>query len=152
MADHGSIATLGNLTKSAGGLVQPSFFRGINCEAVSFTAGARNNVEGDPSQPCLELFGPGMWRFRWSFASGSRSISISVMQVSDSTPRPTLTVKANPDCGVNADVTGTAGSGVGWVTIGPVNITPTSSGAVWVELRSNYQAPESSFWDNIETT
>ena len=116
--------------------------------------GGKDTSEGDPAQPSLRLDAKGMWRFRWAVASGSRSVSINVKQAVNGSPRPTLVVKANPSIGVNSDVTGTAGSGTGWVTIGPVSITPSSDGAVWVELHNNYdsqvlQTP--CFWDHIVT-
>jgi len=81
-----------------------------------------------------------MWRFRWRVRTGARSIQVNVKQAVNISPRPSLIVKANPGIGINADVTGTAASNTGWVVIGPVNITPSSDGAVWVELWNNYDA------------
>lgn len=152
MADWGSIATLGNLVGTNNGITPPAYVRGIVSDSAFQTFGGKDTTEGDPSQPCLRLDARGYWRFRWSFSSGARSVSISVKQPDNQSPRPSLIVKANPDCGVNADVTGTAASGTGWVTIGPVNINPSSAGAVWVELHANYDAPSECYWDEIVTT
>jgi len=128
-------------------------FRGVICGDQSFIAGGRDNVEGNPAQPSLKMERLGKFRFRWIVTSGARTISVNVKQAINLTPRPTLVVKANSSIGVNSDVTGTAGSGTGWVTIGPVAINPSSSGAVWVELRANYDGQTCpSYWDNVVVT
>lgn len=152
MADWGSIGTKGNLVKSNYGITVPQYFRRIMIGFDSFSRGGKNTSEGDPSQPSLELIANGVWRFRWVVQSGTRGVSVNVKQSVNYSPRPSIIVKANPDIGVNADVTATAGSGTGWVTIGPANITPSSAGAVWVELHANYDGPTSSFWDNVQVT
>lgn len=102
--------------------------------------GARDDVEGNPATPCLRLDARGVWRFRWRVRAGSRSIQVNVKQAINLSPRPTLTVKANPAIGIAADVSATAGSSAGWIVLGPVAVTPTIDGATWVELRSNYDA------------
>ena len=69
----------------------------------------------------------------------SGTLKMDMKQVSNvAAPyRPSFIVKANPSIGVNADVTGTAGSGTGWVTVGPVTVTPSSDGVLTVELWNN---------------
>lgn len=117
--------------------------------------GAKDTTEGSPSQPSLRMDGQGKFRFRWHVASGARTIQVSCKQAINTSPRPTLVVKANPDIGVNADVTETAGAGTGWVTIGPATINPTSAGAVWVELWCNYSGQiriTPCYWDHIQAT
>lgn len=150
MADLGDVGTLGNIVKRNNGLVAPNYFRRISSVGpIIYSRGQRNNNEGDPAQPSLELVGRGFFRFRWTVVAGTREITIEVKQVINASPRPSLIVRANPSIGVNSDVEESAGSGTGWVTIGPATITPTSNGAVWVELHANYDAPESSYWDTL---
>jgi len=96
----------------------------------------------------------GTYRFRWTVAAGSRSISIDCKQAVNLSPRPRVTVLANPEIGVNADVQGSAASGTGWVTIGPIAVTPSSAGALWVILEALYdgQSGIPTYWDHIVTT
>lgn len=96
----------------------------------------------------------GTYRFRWTVAAGSRSISIDVKQAVNVSPRPRVTVLANPDIGVSADVQASAASSAGWVTIGPIAVTPSSAGALWVVLEALYDGQSGcpSFWDHIVTT
>ena len=102
--------------------------------------GGQDNTQGNPLAPSLRLDAYGRWRFRWYLSTGTHTISINVLQAANQTPRPTLVVKANSGIGINSDVTGTAASGVSWVTIGPLSVTCTSNGATWVELWNNYDA------------
>ena len=67
--------------------------------------------------------------------------------------RPTLTVRANPAIGVNADVTATAPAGTGWVTIGPLTFTASASGGIVIELFAPWDGGESGTWfDSISVT
>jgi hypothetical protein len=113
-------------------------------------------TEGNPSTPCLEIFQPTFWRFKWSVGGGNRTISVKCKQASNSVSasRPSLIVKANPSIGLTNDVSGSAPSGTGWVTIGPVSFTPTASGSVNVELwnNSNTVTQDSAFFDHIVVT
>ena len=115
----------------------------------------QDTVEGNPSAPCLALDFPGFWRFRWGVAAGSHTLSVLAKQVSNVTgKRPSIIVKANPDIGVSVDVSASAGGSAGWVTIGPVTVTPTSAGVLWVELWNNdtdtFDSP--AFFDHRVTT
>lgn len=152
MADWGSIAVKGLTTKTNNGLTVPQYLRRIVCANQNFSLGGKTILQGNPTQPALELTTQGYWRFRWSVLSGYRYITIDVKQEENQAPRPTLVVKANPSIGVLDDVVEEAPSGTGWVTIGPAVITPSDSGAVWVELYANYDAPSVSYWDNIQTS
>lgn len=153
MADLGSIANKGLLTKASAPLGPIRYLKVIQCENQSFYLGSKSTTEGDPAQPSLKIDAYGMLRFRWTVESGARTISINVKQAINLSPRPTLVVKKNTEIGVNADVTGTAASSTGWVTIGPVTINPTSDGAVWVEIHSNYDGEDApSYWDHVVTT
>lgn len=155
MADLGNIAVKGNLSQPltlANGVLA---LRTVQLMDAYQVIGARDNTEGDPSQPSLRMDARGVWRFRWVVESGARTASINVKQAANASPRPTLVIKANPSIGVNSDVTGTAGSGTGWVTIGPVNAAPTSDGVLWVELRNNYDAQYQGapcYWDHVVVT
>ena len=116
--------------------------------------GARDNTEGNPAQPSLRMDSRGVFRMRWKVLPGTRTITVSVKQAVNLSPRPTIVVRANPDIGVNSDVTETAPGGASWVTIGPATVTPSSAGVLAVELRANYdgqyqQAP--CYWDNPQT-
>lgn len=94
-------------------------------------------VEGNPTQPCLRMDIPGMWRFRWVVKTGARSVSVSTKQNSTGSYRPSLIVKSNPVCGVLTDMSASAVDGAGWTTIGPITFSGTGSEAVWVELHNN---------------
>lgn len=125
---------------------------GQRIDYLTYGAG-RNNAEGDPTQPSLELKYPSVFTFRWVAKAGARTIQVNVKQACNLSPRPIVTVKANPDIGVNADVSGTAAAGTGWVTIS-VNVSPTSDGVVLVELESRTGAAigGSCFFDHIVRT
>jgi hypothetical protein len=154
MADLGSVGRNGLETYIASDIGPRCNFRCISAGESYLAVGGRDNAEGN-SQPCLRLDSRGMWRFRWVVTAGNRSISVDVKQEENVNPRPTLVVKANPSCGIANDATGTAGAGQNWVTIGPVSVSPSSNGVVWVELRANYDcqyAGAPCFWDNIITT
>jgi hypothetical protein len=115
--------------------------------------GIRNNVQGSPLMPSLEIQSRGRWRFRWVVPVGARTISIRVKQPYNLGPRPTLTVKANPLIGLPNDAVGTAPSGSDWVTIGPVAFVATSAGPVWVELNTRYEAQSDvTYWDHLVRT
>lgn len=142
------------------------FLRGINVGHGSadgntplgkyYEVGAtRSMSEGVSSAPSLCLQFPGMWRFRWEVKSGTRKISVMSKQSGSITGyTPTLTVKSNPSIGLLSDVSASAAESVTWTTIGPVTITPTVSGVVWVELRNNdtYHFLSPVYFDNITTT
>ena len=154
MAALGSIGKAGQLTKGNRDQGPPAFLRRLSCGDRVYPLGGIDNAEGNPSPPSLRLNVRGTYRFRWTVAAGSRSISIDVKQAVNVSPRPRVTVLANPDIGVNADVQGSAASGAGWVTIGPIAVTPSSAGALWVILEALYdgQSGIPSYWDHIVTT
>lgn len=109
-------------------------------------------VDGYPSPPCLALDYPGFWRFRWQVVVGTQTISVYAKQVSNvAGKRPSMVVKANAALGVVADVSGSAGSSAGWVKIGPLSVTATTAGVLWVELHNNdtdtFYSP--AFFDNL---
>lgn len=111
----------------------------------------KNNTEGNPLVPSLEISYYGMWRFRWVIKAGSRTISINAKCPSTSTPRPSINIKANPSIGIPGDINTYAPSGTDWVTIGPVSINPTTAGVVWVELWNNVITDNTSpvYFDHI---
>lgn len=100
-----------------------------------------NFVDGFPAAPSLQLTSKGFWRFRWTVTPGTRTISVMVRQPVNSTPYPTMIVRKNAALGVSSDVTGTSPGGTAWVTIGPVTVTPTTLGVLWVELWNNLDTP-----------
>ena len=153
MADLGSIGTLGCAAKAITDQGPRQALRKIVAADREFCLGGKDTAEGNPSQPSLRLDTFGRYRLRWTVASGTRTFSIGCKQAVNASPRPRVTVLANAGIGVAADVSGSAGSGTGWVTIGPITITPSSGGAVWVVLEALYlgqYAP--TYWDHIVTT
>lgn len=115
----------------------------------------RNNVEGDPSSPSMEFFGPMRKSFLWAVDAGSRTFSIKVKYTPDiALQRPYVIIKSNTDIGVASDVVEMAASGSGWVTIGPMAITPTFNGVVEVVLCFDIitMYKQICYWDSIEVT
>lgn len=146
---------------AVGGVIQPTC---VNLSGVTGPNGSstglslqsmvfRNDAEGNPAPPSLELRHPNFWRFRWALRIGTQTLRIQVKQVSNTNPRPSMVIKANPAVGLLADVSGSAPSGVDWVTIGPLVVTATAAGAVWVELHNNkVDAYDSAFFKNDDAT
>ena len=113
--------------------------------------------DGNPAAPCLSLDIPGMWRFRWVVKAGTRTINVNVKQagtIFTSSLRPTVVVKANPNIGLNTDISGSAVASQGWVTIGPISFIATTSGVTWVELHNNNtnEINTPTLFDHIVTT
>jgi hypothetical protein len=48
--------------------------------------------------------------------------------------RPWMVIKANPGIGVATDIVGIAPAGTGWVKMGPLAVTATHAGVLYVEL------------------
>lgn len=116
----------------------------VDCDGTfgrHLTPGVTQSMsDGNPSAPCLKLEFPSFWRFRWVVKAGSRTVSVNAKQtgtILTSSLRPTVVVKANPNIGLNADISGSAVASQGWVTIGPVSFIATTSGVTWVELHNN---------------
>jgi hypothetical protein len=98
----------------------------------------QDTTQGSPSPPSLRLDFPGnMWRFRWVTKEGARSISVLSMQNSTGSYRPSMIIKANPNIGLNNDLSASAANGSGWVNIGPIMFTSLAPDVVWVELHNN---------------
>lgn len=97
----------------------------------------KNSVEGSNTPPCLQLDYPGMWRFRWVIKGGTKTVSVLTKQNSTGSLRPSMVVKANPLIGVPYDISASAANANSWTTIGPISVTPTGTGSVWVELHNN---------------
>ena len=153
MAALGSIAQLGIIAKMGTGFNLPSTLRKITIGITEFVPGGKSTTEGNPSNPSLRLDTFGFWRFRWTVSAGTRTIQIDVKQAENQSPRPRVTILANAGIGVASNVTGSAASGTGWTTIGPLTITPSGRGAVWVRLENLYVGQYSPcYWDHIVTT
>ena len=158
MADLGTIATNGTGATGMPDQAPRLSLRGFSLCGIEpnlFSFGGRDNAQGDPAQPSLRMDARGVYRFRWAFESGARTVAVNVKQEVNLSPRPTLVVKANPAIGIASDVIETAGSSTNWITIGPANISPSADGATWVELHANYDGQYMGapcYWDHIETT
>ena len=152
MAALGTIGVKALLTKASPKIGQAGWdiLRCIVCGPNYEVVGMKDPIEG-----ILRMDARGMWRFRWLVLNGNRSVQVDVKQVVNLSPRPTMVIKANAAIGVNADITTTAGSSTGYITIGPTTINPSSIGAVWVELHNNYDGQYLStpcFWKNVVMT
>jgi hypothetical protein len=97
----------------------------------------KNSTEGSTTPPCLQLDYPGMWRFRWVIKGGTRTVSVLTKQNSTGSLRPSMVVKANQSIGVPYDISASAANANSWTAIGPISVTPTGIGSVWVELHNN---------------
>ncbi len=131
----------------------PTSWLGDNTFARHLQVGVLKNItEGNPAQPSLQLDIPGFWRFRWSVRTGARTIQVSVKQVVNATPRPTMVVKAASGI-LASDQTGTAGSSTGWVTIS-ISFTALADGPLWVELHNNYYGASNTptYFDHLVAT
>jgi len=118
---------------------------------------SKSTIIGSPSAPCLSLDIPGMWRFRWVVKPGVRAIYVNTKQVTTvftSSLRPSIVVKANPDIGLNADISASAATSQDWVTIGPLSFVATGTGVTWVELHNNNtnELNTPAFFDHIVGT
>jgi hypothetical protein len=152
VADLGAIGVNGQLYVGPAVL---SILRKINIgSVVTLNVGVRvDAVEGTPTPPCLAMDQTAQFRMLWPVKQGSRSITISVKQAVNQSPRPRITVKANPALGVNSDVSESAGSGTGWVTVGPLTVNTTGEGVLEVMLEPLYNASYAPcYWDNVITT
>jgi hypothetical protein len=106
---------------------------------------------GNPA-PSLNLSFPGFWRFRWTLQPGVRTVQVQCLQ-NNFAPYPSMILKANSAIGIPSDVTATAVSGGTWVTIGPISVTASAEGVVWVQLWNNLQLSNTPcYFDNIITT
>jgi hypothetical protein len=155
MADLGSIGVNGAIYQGRATYpqAQPYLLRSLVADGRYMVLGKRDDAEGTADAPSLKMNNRGEFRFRWRVASGSRTVTVSVKQPINLSPRPTLTVKANPEIGVNADVSSTAPSGAGWVAIGPVSVSPTSAGVLFVVLNARYDSQlDPCWWDQIVVT
>lgn len=122
---------------SSGWTFLPLRPRLIVCGGSRLYYGGNITTDGSPAQPCLEFSDcNALFRFRWAVKAGTRTLSIKVANVTGLTPYPTVTIRANPAIGVNADVVGTALAGTAWQTIGPLSVSPSSDGVLLVELYS----------------
>lgn len=107
--------------------------------------GAKDAGVGNAAAPSLRLDGKGFLRFYWSVKSGSRTLSVTVKQAVNASPRPRVTVVKNTSIGVNADVTASAGSSINFTTIGPLSVSPSSDGVLEVRLENLLDAQIGAF-------
>jgi hypothetical protein len=116
--------------------------------------GGRDDTEGNLQPPSFRLEGPGrVFLTRWPVSPGNRTVSIDVKYTPNEAPRPRLIVRANPEVGVVADVTGEAPSGTGWVTIGPLTVAVSQAGALEIFLEVQHPAVDgAAWWDNLQVT
>jgi hypothetical protein len=121
-----------------------------------FNAGiSKSPTEGSLSAPSLVMDRAQVFSVRWPVVSGSaNTFSIKVKQPGCSTLPPRIVAKADASLGVNSDVVGTAAVGTGWLTIGPISVTPSVSGVIEVQLesRADCDFPALCYWDSISVT
>lgn len=91
-------------------------------------------------------------KFRLKINAGSRTIKIDFLQPGVVTlGRPTLTLKANPAVGLNADIVLTGGAGSIWTTA-TATFTATSAGGVYAVLKNSAPYPAIAYFDNFSVT
>lgn len=139
--------------KAAARLPGPGLMNIGGLQYLTFGAG-KDSVVGNPTAPSLALKYASTYRFRWVLHTGVNILYVNCLQAINLMPRPTVTAKANPDIGINADVSATAPSGTGWVTIGPVSVTASAAGAVYVWLTSNTTSENAApcYFDHLVAT
>lgn len=116
---------------------------------------SKNTTQGSPSTPSLEISQPNFWRFPWVVKPGQRTLTIRAKQTKtfSSTQRPSLTVKANRNVGLLADLVAYAPTDTDWVVIGPIIFTSTGTDLVWVEVHNNLaMSNASAYFDHIFAT
>lgn len=148
MADLGAIGCLLGQKIGAAPVLQTVQILGLGANMV---LGGKDTTEGSPAQPSLRMDAPGAIQFRVAVNSGARTVSVSVKQAANASPRPTMTVKASTGV-LAAATTSTAGAGTGWVTLS-CSFTALANGALWVELRNNLQRENSPcYWDHLQVS
>jgi hypothetical protein len=117
---------------------------------------SRDTTEGDPAVPSLRIIGPHRRSFYWPVEAGTRTISVKVKYSPDvSGARPKLIVKANSDIGISTDSEEEAATGTGWLTIGPISVTPSVDGVLECELRFDHiheEGTQTCYWDTVTVT
>jgi hypothetical protein len=133
------------------GTISANPVRTIVCGRQVMPFGRKCLTDGSPLTPCLEFDYGGFFRFRWPMGAGLHELSMDVRNLSGLLPYPVITLRANPAIGINADVVGSAVAGTGWQTIGPLSVTATGNGAIWVELfcAPTGNNPKTVRWDNL---
>ena len=122
---------------------------------VVFVSGIFEELtDGSPAAPSMRIDIPNSWRFRWVVRTGTHTIQVNTKQVVNLSPRPSLIVRSNPSIGIPSDITAVAPGGTGWVTVGPITVNPTSTGAVFVDMVNNCigQTNTPAYFDHIVTT
>lgn len=145
MADLGAIATRGGrisfLTAGSNGDVYPPGLRALWLGMQYHALGAgRSDSLGNPSAPSLRMDRRGRFPIRWPVRSGTRTFAIQCKMTRDpgiAASRPRIIIRANPDIGVNADVTTVASTGTGWQAL-VAQASPTSNGVLEVILEHRY--------------
>jgi hypothetical protein len=157
MPDLGNRGTCVGL-KTIGGVGALQSFPGLQCIRMGhetlLVRLTKSTTEGDAAVPSMWVRGPYRKSFLWPVDAGTRTISVRCKYSPDvASRRPSLVVKANSEIGVT-EQTSSAPSGTGWVTIGPITITPSSDGVVEVELRFDHmhEYEMDCYIDDIEVT
>lgn len=113
----------------------------------------RDNGDGEEEPPSGLFRGQASHRVRWAVTAGEHTISVKVKCSISEAPYPVLRVYANPSIGVNANVEGVAIAGTDWQTIGPITVSPTSQGALLVEIETpTYRPDMQTRWDSLTVT
>lgn len=135
------------------------FYRteGMGLNSVLSNKATQSLSVGNPYPPSLELHGKTFHRFRWALTSGDHTIRVNALQAysSSASDRPSIYITQNQAIGITSSIEVFADTGsAGWTTIGPVPLTSTTKGGVWVELRSNCTVYHNNpcYFDTIVTT
>lgn len=103
--------------------------------------------EGNPA-PSYKFPRYGILNIRLAVAAGSRVVSAQVKQPNASATRPFLRVLANPDIGLNTNLTSTAGVLTGWQGLA-LGFTATQNGGVIAQL-CNADPSLPCWFDNVQ--
>lgn len=104
-------------------------------------------TEGNPA-PSYKFSRYGMISIRLAVAAGSRVVSAQVKQPNTFATRPFLRVLANPEIGLNTNLTYTAGALTGWQGLA-VGFTATQNGGVIAQL-CNADLSLPCWFDNVQ--
>lgn len=123
---------------------------------------ARDDEVGNPSPPSQRQTRPGIFTSLMPVTAGARTISVDVKLVSPDPnnnspatallPFPRITVRANPEVGLHADVVFSAVATYEWQTL-TASFVATAPGVVelWREKRC-LRMDDVMYWDNLRVT
>lgn len=90
--------------------------------------------------------------FRLPVSPGTRIVKVDFLQPGLTTvARPRMTVRANPEIGIPADVYVDGAAGSAWATVS-ITLSITKAGGIWVLLYNAGNHPNIAYADNLTVT